>query len=210
MRTNLADPTECVVERLDAGDADLATPVLCEAFADYPVLRFVLGDAPDYEARLRRLVRFFVFARMEREEPLLGVRCPAGLAAAALVTCPRDRPSPDSLAAIREETWAGLGEEARARYEAFGARTAGFEIDAPHLHLNMIGVRREAQGRGLGRALLEAVHRLSSEHPTSTGVSLTTEVPSNVCLYKHFGYEITGRAKVCGAFTTWGMFRRDE
>ena len=37
--------------------------VLSDAFADYPVMSYVLGPAPPYEARLRRLVELFVSGR---------------------------------------------------------------------------------------------------------------------------------------------------
>ena len=73
----------------------------------------------------------------------------------------------------------------------------------------MIGVRDGARGRGVGRQLLEAVHRLSAEDPESEGVSLSTEVAENVDLYRRFGYRVIGEARVDGAFTSWGMLRLD-
>jgi ribosomal protein S18 acetylase RimI-like enzyme len=70
----------------------------------------------------------------------------------------------------------------------------------------MIGVRRAYAGTGLGRRLLESVRRLSEEDPQSAGVSLTTENPRNVELYRHFGYEVVGHASVGPGLETWGMF----
>jgi hypothetical protein len=43
--------------------------------------------------------------------------------------------------------------------------------------------------------------------PGSAGVSLSTEVRRNVDLYRHFGYEVTGEARVSEELMTWGMFR---
>jgi hypothetical protein len=37
-------------------------------------------------------------------------------------------------------------------------------------------------------------------------VSLTTEVPQNVRLYEHFGYEVVGHARVSPELETWGLF----
>jgi hypothetical protein len=66
-----------------------AVTVLCDAFQDYPVMRYVLGSADDYDHRLRTLIGFFVSARVLREEPVLGIYDGDGtLAAAALVTLP--------------------------------------------------------------------------------------------------------------------------
>lgn len=184
--------------------------VLSESFFDYPVMRFVLGSDADYASRLEQLVTFFVMARVLREEVLLGVDSPGGLRAAALVSNPSGPSSPPELAVIREETWAKLGAGARSRYELFGAATAQFSAEANHIHLNMIGARRSAQGQGLGRAVLDAVHELSVVDASSEGVSLSTEVQSNVPLYEHFGYQIIGSARVGSAFRTWVMYRPNQ
>lgn len=105
--------------------------------------------------------------------------------------------------------WAELGSAARARYEAFGAAAARFDVDLPHIHLNMVGVRRAERGRGLGRRLIERVHRLSEEDPGSNGVTLTTEDEANLALYEHLGYELVGRETVAPRLTTWGFSRAD-
>ncbi|MDP2481649.1 MAG: GNAT family N-acetyltransferase [Candidatus Palauibacterales bacterium] len=184
--------------------------VLCESFFDYPVMRWVLGPEDGFEARLETLVTFFVIARVLRDEFLLGVTASGGLAAAALVSHPGRGRSPPELSVIRERTWAELGAEARLRYESFGAAVAEFNVESEHMHLNMIGVRSSAQGQGLGRSVLEAVHDLSASDTESTGVTLSTEVESNVSLYEHFGYEVVGSATIDSAFTTWVMYRSDR
>lgn len=198
------------VEVLGPGDAPEVVTVLCESFRDYPVMRFVLEEDGRYRERLRKLVTFFVMARVFRDEVLMGIPGSAGLRAAALVSFPGAAQSPPELAELREELWAELGEGPRRRYEAFGSATARFEVEAPHIHLNMIGVRPAAQGRGLGRELMEAVHGLSASRERSTGVTLTTELESNVPLYEHFGYELVGRTEVDPSLTTWGFFRKDR
>jgi len=198
------------VEVLGATDVADVVSVLVESFADYPVMRFVVGDAPGYMARLETLLTYFVTARVLRDEALLGVRGDGGLQAAAMVSWPGARTSPPELDAMRDAMWDRLGADTLARYQAFGAATAPFAIEAPQLHLNMIGVRRAAQGLGLGRMVLDAVHALSESDAASTGVSLSTEVERNVPLYEHFGYEVTGSAIVASTFTTWVMFRRNR
>lgn len=57
-----------------------------------------------------------------------------------------------------------------------------YPVAEAHHHLNMIGVRPDAQGQGHGRRLLESVHALAAADPASAGVSLTTEVEANVAL----------------------------
>lgn len=198
------------VVELGEDDVGEVVGVLCDSFFDYPAMRFVLGPAPrHYESQLQTLVHFFVMARVLRGEVLLGIGDDKGLAAAALVSRPTGPEAPPELGHLREKVWAELGTSARDRYQAFGAATAPFQVDAPHLHLNMIGVRRRAQGEGLGRWLIEHVQVLSHDDSESEGVTLTTEDPANVSLYQYLGYELVGKAVVAPELTTWGFFRPD-
>jgi ribosomal protein S18 acetylase RimI-like enzyme len=204
-----------------------AIEVLADAFRDYPVMRFVLGGAPAmaapvpepaghqggrYDEELRLLITFFVMARVLRREPVLAVELetgdgPARLAGVATLTLPGSGAAPPSLDPYRERTWSVLGEAARARYEQLGLMWSEFHTDEPHCHLNMIGVRRAHAGQGIGRILLDEVHRISREDPESLGVTLTTEAEENVILYRHLGYRVTAEGQVPGVIRTWGMFR---
>ncbi|MEJ2086637.1 MAG: GNAT family N-acetyltransferase [Acidobacteriota bacterium] len=198
--------TELEVVTMDCFDE--AVDVLCEAFFDYPVMRYLVGDADgDYERRLRLLVEFFSRARHLRGDLVWAVRSKARISGVANIVCPHTE-APPELEEARQSLWAELGEAVQRKYEEFGEATAQFSIPEPHFHLSMIGVRRANLGQGIGRRLLEGLHTLSAADSTSLGVSLTTEDPANVALYEHFGYEIVGRTEV-GDFTSWSFFRRD-
>ena len=200
-----------LVSKLSPAQTEDAVTVLCDAFQDYPVMRYVLGSTGDYHRRLRTLIGFFVSARAYRDEPVLGVHDRAGtLSAVAVVSLPGQREAPEALATLREQVWAELGAEERQRYEAYGAACEPFAIISPHYHLNMIGVRRSHAGRGLARKLMEAVHRLSDADSGSSGVSLTTETVQNLPLYEHFGYRRMGHAVVGGGLETWAFYRQAE
>ena len=99
------------VKRITGAEVHEAVSVLCDAFQDYPVMRFVLGSEGNYVRRLYTLVGFFVAARVFRDEPVLGIREPDGrLAAAAIVSLPGEQSAPEGLAVRREEVWAELGQ----------------------------------------------------------------------------------------------------
>jgi GNAT superfamily N-acetyltransferase len=197
------------VTPLSFDDVSEIVTVFGDAFYDYPVMRYVLGPARSYDDRLRRLVELFVSGRAYRHEPMLGVRDAAGtLVGAATVTLPIPEDPPADFLALRESIWAELGADERARYEAFVSATQLSAVDSPHYHLNMIGVRRSHQGRGLARVLLDAVHDLSSADGLSSGVSLTTELPANVRLYEHFGYRVQSHTHIGDALETWTLLRR--
>lgn len=196
------------VRTLPPESADAVLDTLCDAFHDYPVMQFVLGGRPNHAPRLRTLIGLFVAARVARGDLLLGIPDPeGGLAGAALVNLPGN-PTPAAwFDARRAAVWRELGQEARQRYEAYGNASHAHDPTTPHHHLGMIGVRRAAQGTGLARRLLEAVHQAAAQHPESHGVSLTTELPRNVPLYQHFGYRVVGHARVAPELETWSMFR---
>jgi GNAT superfamily N-acetyltransferase len=200
--------TNSKVVTLVPGDVPRVVAVLSAAFRHYPVMRYVLGPPADL-GRLRRLIEFFVRARVLRGGRVVGVLGPEGLLAAGLVTKSPGGPSSVAVQDLRDATWNQLGDDARLRYERFGAAARVLVPEVSHLHLNMIGVLPESQGRGLARIVLDHVHELSRDDPASAGVSLSTEVEANVSLYRHFGYDCTGFAVVDDAFTTWAMFRPD-
>lgn len=200
-----------LVSKLSAADTEDAVTVLCDAFQDYPVMRYVLGSTGDYQRRLRTLIGFFVSARAYRGEPVLGVHDRAGiLSAVAVVSLPGRPEEPVALTTLREQVWAELGAAERQRYEAYGTACEPFTITSPHYHLNMIGVRRSHAGRGLARKLLEAVHRLADADAGSAGVSLTTETEQNLRLYEHFGYRRVGHAVVGDGLETWAFHRQAD
>ena len=205
----MSEETE-IVHRLSRSFVPEVVDVLCDSFFDYPVMRFVLGDAENkYTVHLRTLLHFFVMARVFRREILLGIGNVGDLRATALVSFTSRGESSAELDDLRERVWAELGTAARSRYEAFGAACTSFERESPHVHLNMIGVRRLARGEGLSRRLIEYVQRLSQADPGSEGVTLTTEDEANVQLYEHLGYRLVGHETVAPELSTWGFFKPD-
>lgn len=185
-----------------------AISVLSEAFFDYPVMHYILGNKNNYKEKLHKLVGFFVEARVLRNEPMLGVYNPDNLlVAAAIVTLPENIPAPEELMERRKMLWKELGSEEQKRYEAYGNAAGALMPPQPHHHLNMIGVRTAYKGKGLARKLIDAVEELIREHPDSEGLSLNTETESNIKLYLHLGFSLIGHTKVDKNLETWAFFK---
>lgn len=196
------------LERLPAEQLDTVVAVLADAFVDYPVMRYVLGGADDYATRLPVLIRLFASGRALRQEPMLGLRDGDGeLLAVALMTPPDSVDAPAALLALRESTWAELGDAARKRYDTLVRVWTACEGSGRRHHLNMIGVRSRARGRGLARPLLQAVIDAADADSDSIGVDLTTELAANLPLYLHFGFEVGAHARVAPELETWNLFR---
>ncbi|UCF66119.1 MAG: GNAT family N-acetyltransferase [Acidobacteriota bacterium] len=188
---------------------DDVVAVLCAAFHDYPVMRYILKEsAGDYDAQLTELIGYFTDSRVSRSWPVLGALLDGKLVAAANINPPRSAPQPPSLKKRYERLHDRLGPAAMARFEAFADAAKPFTPDEPHYYLGMLGVRPECRGRRLARYLLDALHDMSARDPDSTGVFLTTEDPRNLTLYERFGYRVVGRGQA-EELVTWGMFRPD-
>lgn len=194
---------------LNKEDVSDIVDVICDSFKNYPVMRYVLNSETNYEKRLKVLINFFVMARIYREEVILGIRDRTTLTGVALTSNPDISLNIPELNELREKVWLELGEDPRSRYQKFGDTCAQFTVDEPHIHLNMIGVRTEAQGKGLAGKLMEQVHLLSKSDPNSKGITLTTEDPEKVSFYQYMGYKIIGEAMVTPQLKTWSFFRLD-
>ena len=185
------------------------TDVLCEAFYNYPVMKYVLGENGEYDNRLCKIVTFFVSNRALRNEPMFGIYNEENkLVAAATVTLPGEISNPEELIKLRDKTWVEIGLEEKTRYENYGKVASGLLPKEPHHHLNMIGVRNTYQGKGFARQLVNKVEDLVKDHPTSTGLSLNTEVEANVNFYLHLGFNLVGQANVDKNIITWGFFKK--
>ncbi len=197
---------------------DEAVTIFCDAFAEYPVMRYVLGPSTDYAERLRDLITFFVMGRVLRDDPMVALEREGQAVACATLVRPGSkaitRPGAATQAAeldtVAAKTWERLGGDARCRYRAYADAANAVDVDRPNFHVSMIGVASPHLGQGLARPLLEDAHARSTAHPESEGVSLTTEFPANVSLYQHFGYEIVGHVRLNEALETWGLFRPDR
>jgi GNAT superfamily N-acetyltransferase len=174
-------------------------------------MKYVLGEKGDYNSRLHKLVTFFVSVRALRKEPMFGIyNSKNKLVAAAVVTLSDVIINQDELISQRKILWEELGSEEKIRYENYGNAAFGLLPKEPHHHLNMIGVRSAYQGRGLARQLVNSVGELVSSHPSSSGVSMNTEVETNVKYYLHLGYELIGQTTVDENIITWGFFKAKQ
>jgi GNAT superfamily N-acetyltransferase len=194
------------VQKLSRQQKTEVVSVLCKAFHDYPVMRFVLkSTAQEYEKDLTALVGFFCEVRLVRDWPVLGIRSEDGtLIAAALVNdlVHHPLPLPDQPLQQLKKT---IGTEALQRLEAYEEQSSKGEPTVPHHFLGMIGVDPDHQKKGYAGHLMNAVKEIASKNPESNGVCLSTEIPENVPFYERFGYRVISEADV-GELHSWCMF----
>ena len=193
------------VERLSREHKDQILEILMEAFRNYPVMKFVLGEgSPQYQKNLKELIGFYCELRLMRNWPLLGIRAADKLVAIALVNDPVETPLPLPKNLL-DQLRMNIGESAYERLELYEKISAEGEPKFPHHFLGMIGAHPDHQGKGYAAALLREVNRMSAQDLKSAGVCLSTEEPGNVQIYQHFGYRVISEADV-GEMHSWCMF----
>ena len=65
-----------------------------------------------------------------------------------------------------------------------------------HLYLTMIGVSPEKQGQGIGKMVINTLHKMVIDDPEVSGIGLDTENLSNVLYYERLGFSLIQEVKV--------------
>jgi ribosomal protein S18 acetylase RimI-like enzyme len=171
--------------RAREGDADAMVRSFCEAFADDPGLAWIWPDRAD---RVARLPYFF--------EPIVGGTTARGIAlrseasdAVSLWRQPgRIAPDADEMAPWHASMARAFSQGA-GRSQLMGATLKARQpTDFAWWYLQFIGVRPEAQGKGLGGDAVRAGLALAGE----AGMPVYVEVmnPDNLGYYRHVGFQV--------------------
>ncbi|MGG4495356.1 GNAT family N-acetyltransferase [Brevibacillus reuszeri] len=83
--------------------------------------------------------------------------------------------------------------------------TRSFAPPITHYYLVMIGVKQEAQRKGIGKTLLHHLMHTVQLDKTSHGIALDTENEDNVNLYRRFGFALNVETRV-GDVPVYCMF----
>jgi len=189
-----------------------AARVLADAFAGDPLFRFLCPSDARREAFLRHfqrtVVRLFLSAAEGR------VVLDDGVVLGVALVAPPGRSNPPFLDRCRfflANLLAPPGVRAPLRSFVAGLglldEVERHHYPQPHWYLGVLGVSPAAQGRGVGRALLDEVFRLGDAD--GLPVYLETTHAPNVPLYEHVGFEVLERIEPRKAGpTTWTMLRR--
>lgn len=65
-----------------------------------------------------------------------------------------------------------------------------------HHYLIMIGVKPEAQGKGVGKTMMQHLFQTTQADPESQGIALDTEKEENVALYQKLGFTLREQTKI--------------
>ncbi|MFJ9945486.1 GNAT family N-acetyltransferase [Streptomyces erythrochromogenes] len=156
--------------------------LLAAAFAREPAVSWICGDSASARTRwFRGTLRTHARLAGAGAGRVALVDPDGRLLAVAVLTPPGSAPSAAGQAAWAARTALLCGPRALGRTLRYLRATEGGAPPGAGT-LEFIGVHPDLTGRGAGRALLD--HVLATAH----GDYLTTADPSNVPLYRHFGY----------------------
>ena len=195
------------IRRGTAADVDLVADIMTDSFANDPVIAYLLPPDlfPDRDRRHRLMRQADIRWQYLAAGEILISDDDLG----ALLWKPPGTRKPRRW----QEARAGL-----AFVRAVGPRrVVGLLRDLessekmhpkwPHGYIGEIGVRREAQGKGVGSALLK--HALAVCDAKSAGAYLESSNVLNLPLYRRFGFEVVQEMRVGkDGPTLWLMWRQ--
>jgi GNAT superfamily N-acetyltransferase len=100
-----------------------------------------------------------------------------------------------------------LTDDDGARYDAFWDWLGAHVPDQPSYFLDMVAVHPDAQGRGLGRQLVD--HGVARAFADGVPAFLETGSPANVPMYEHLGFRVVEASEPPGGGPTVWFMRAD-
>jgi GNAT superfamily N-acetyltransferase len=193
--------TTAAVRTVTRADGPAVTRALSGAFFDDPVFRWIY---PDEGRRAGALPGFFdLFGEaIGRHGVSLAVGDGVG---AALWVPPGEQVVEEPEAAGFMRALAALAPEDAERLETCFEVMEAHHPAARCWYLNLLGVRPEHQGQGIGSAMLRVALARADEAGEPAYLEATT--PANRRLYERHGFAVTGELVLPDGPTMWPMWR---
>jgi GNAT superfamily N-acetyltransferase len=195
------------IDQLTRRDERVAVATLAAAFADYELL-VVLCPEPARRRWVTEAFARFLFRISVRTGAVYATRDRA----AVVCALPPGREWPGEWDYVRSGTlsmaWR-LGWRSGIRFLRLGP---WFDFtreqrmgDRPHWYVHLLGVRPEAQGKDLSRAVMRPVFDAADRDRVP--VYLETMPEANVAIYQKLGFTLLGRSALPGGLPNWEMVR---
>jgi len=192
-----------VIRRAGPDDTKPLAKALARAFADDPMMSFLL---PDEHQRRRRLPMLFALQLRSLQAHLGEVYTTSELSGAALWAPPgRWRGPPLTVLRGLPRLLLALGHRLPTALRSVAAAEEVHPSE-PHWYLAVLGTEPASQGRGVGSALLAPV--LQRCDADGVPAYLESSKQSNVAFYARHGFEVTSPLDIPGGGPrVWPMWR---
>jgi ribosomal protein S18 acetylase RimI-like enzyme len=199
--TATLSPSRIAVRKAQVADRATVSAVITAGFFDDPVTNWIIPDRADRPAVLPPVFGVYFDYFQPHGETYL---TEDGRGAAVWLPAGRELFAPDQM-----DDFVRANEEAAGPYAGRLLELGEFfETHAPaepHWHLQLIAVRPEAQGLGLGSALMDEVHQRLDRDGDAVYLEATT--PRGRALYERHGFECIGEITLPDGPTMWQMWR---
>jgi ribosomal protein S18 acetylase RimI-like enzyme len=176
-----------------------AVSSIVAAFITDPIARFACPSLHDHFIAMPRACREFAGSSFECGTAYVS----ADFCGVALWLPPGVHPNEDALEAVFRDTV--VPEHLDDLLATFG-KMGEYHPEKPHWYLPLVGVEPNAQGRGLGGALMR--HALARCDQEKVIAYLESSNPRNISLYERHGFEVMGEIQVGAAPPVTPMLRR--
>jgi GNAT superfamily N-acetyltransferase len=179
--------TEIRAEYLDVEDLKLAASLLYQAYQDDPVfLEIFNSDKPDYEQRLRSLIREELAAFWQSKQPMIGLYSGETMVGVACLNSPDEGFDSNRFWHWRLKMLLSAGYvSTKQMIEKEKTIAAAVPLNIYHM-LSFIAIHPLHQHHGYGHYLMAAINNMLAEHPTSEGVVVFATTES----YRQFFHDV--------------------
>lgn len=194
------------IRNAEANDIDAAIAALVEAFAEDPLMLYLFRDNPaGVRAGAMDFFTLLLRARIALDMPAYVLKHDGAIRGAAMGY---DTSRPTWPAPLAED-WNQFEASVPGFTERLGAYEKICDAHQPsedHYYLGVIGVHPALQGKGAGKALLDAFCEPSLADAKSHGIYLDTTNPSSLAFYFKNGFELRGEGSLDGA-PLWCVYK---
>jgi len=178
-------------EYLASEDLKIAASLLYQSYQDDPVfIEIFNGDKPDYEQRLRALIREELGVFWQNKQPLIGLYSGETLVGAACLNSSEQGELSERFWHWRLKMMLSAGyfsTKQMLEKEKLIAQEVPFK--SYHM-LSLIAIHPLHQHHGLGHYLMAAVNNMLDEHPESEGVVVYATTDKYYKFFKDVGYDV--------------------
>ena len=178
-------------EYLSSEDLKLAASLLYQSYQDDPVFIDIFnGDKPDYEQRLRALIREELSMFWQAKQPLVGLYLGETLVGAACLNSPEEGFSSNRFWHWRLKMMISAGYfSTKQMIEKEKIIAEAVPLKSYHM-LSLIAIHPLHQHHGFGHYLMTAINNMLDEHPTSEGVVVYATTNKYLNFFQDVGYDI--------------------
>jgi GNAT superfamily N-acetyltransferase len=196
--------TDVLIRPYDPSQLGDVVDMLARAYLENPLHVAVFGGTGSESLDQHRVLFSISLELLNTGTKVVAIEDGAIVGFAHWIGYPGCRPSQEAMGSAAPRLVSELGSDVLGRVITWRRAWGEQDPEAPHSHFGPFAVCPEAQGRGIGRRLLE--HYCAEIDRTLETAYLETEHPRNLPIYRKAGFEVTAERTVLG-LPSWFMTR---